>query len=257
VDGWFSTGNTNRLSAIGFITWARGQRLCRRDLDVPIYRLATATGMPYADRVELVSRLLHDDTIAVADRVAGLLVALYAQPVTRIWGLRCDAVTHAGGHAHLQLGDQGVELAQPVAQLVDRHLADPSRRDSPWLFPGATPGQPRSSQGLAERLRVRGVTRAARVAAFHDLVRQVPSPVLADIIGYNAAVVANRAAALATPWDDYASLRAPPGLGSGTRGVAETSEGWCARPVSLVWSAWPWLAAPRDRRPARPGTLWA
>ena len=52
-----------------------------------------------------------------------------------------------------------------------------------------------------------GVTRAARVGAFHDLVQHIASPVLADLIGYNPNVIAKRATTLGAPWDTYASLR--------------------------------------------------
>lgn len=207
IDLWFSTGNTNRLSATGFITWARTQRLCDRHFDVPVYHPATPTAMPHGERVKLVSRLLHDDTIPLGDRVAGLLVALYAQPVTRISRLRLDAIAHTGEHTNLVIGSEHVELAPVVAQLIDGLVADTSRFDSPWLFPGRTPGQPCSSHGLGERLRRHGVSKAARIAAFHDLVQQVPSTVLADLIDYNPAVVAKRAQALAAPWHTYAALR--------------------------------------------------
>lgn len=208
IDRWFSTGNTTTYTAIGFITWARTQRLCHRDLRLPVYRPGTPTGMTHLDRVEVISRLLHDDSIAIGDRVAGLLVALYAQPVTRICRLRCDTVTrHDDNHSTIQIGAEHIELAHPVAQLTQRLLADPRRNGSTWLFPGTTAGQPRSSHSLGERLRLHGVTRETRVAALHDLIQQIPSPVLARLIGYNATVIANRANTLASPWDHYASIR--------------------------------------------------
>ena len=208
IDHWFATGNTNRRSATGFITWARTQRLCRRGLDVPVYRPATPNGMPHNQRVELVARLLHDNTIPLDDRVAGLLVAVYAQPVTRVCRLPATSITcDAGGPTRVRLGNDDIELAEPIAQLVAAHLNDPARPHSPWLFPGRTPGQPCSAHALAQRLHTHGVTRAARIAALHDLVQQIPSPVLAGLIAYNPHVIANRAAALAAPWNHYAALR--------------------------------------------------
>ena len=39
--------------------------------------------MPAPDRVELIGRLVNDATLRLDDRVAGLLVTLYAQPTTR------------------------------------------------------------------------------------------------------------------------------------------------------------------------------
>ena len=49
--------------------------------------------MPHPQRVEVVARVLHDYTVALADRVAGLLVVLYTQPVSRTCTLHLDDVT--------------------------------------------------------------------------------------------------------------------------------------------------------------------
>lgn len=49
------------------------------------------------------------------------------------------------------------------------------------------------------------VTKAARISALHDLTRKIPSTILADLIGYNRFVVANRADTLAEPWQAYAA----------------------------------------------------
>lgn len=208
LDDWFSSGPTTRARAVGFIVWARTQRLCRRDLRVPTIRLRTPDGLAHNQRVALISRLLYEQTIALSDRVAGLLVALYAQPVTRISRLRTDAVINTADQVAVRFDTELVELPAPFDDLIRRLVDDRTDAGVHWLFPGITPGQPVSSQGLAERVRAHGVTRAARVAAFHDLVHKVPSPVLAGLIGYNPHVVAVRASALAAQWDVYAALRA-------------------------------------------------
>lgn len=85
------------------------------------------------------------------------------------------------------------------------HLA--GHTDGRWLFPGKTAGEPVSSHGLGERLRPHGVTKEARISALHDLTRKIPSVILADLIGYNRFVVANRADTLAEPWQRYAAAR--------------------------------------------------
>lgn len=204
LDAWFAEGNTTRLNAISFITWARTQQLCRPNLRVPVPPSTTPTGMPHDDRIVVIGRLLRDDTIDTADRVAGLLVALYAQPVTRISSLPAAAVS-IDGRTTIQLGDERLDLAEPVGQLMQRHVTEIGT--SEWLFPGRTPGRPRSAHGLAERITRHGVTRAARIGALHDLVQQIPSPVLAELIDYNPEVIAKRATALAAPWEHYAALR--------------------------------------------------
>jgi len=201
IDRWFSTGNTTRWSALGFITWARSQRLCDRRLQVPIYRSATPATVGHDHHVTVVARLLHDDTITLTDRVAGLLVALYAQPVTRVSRLRHDAIVITDQQVTAEIGAERIVLDDPIAPLVTRLVADSAHSGSPWLFPGVTAGQPRSAHGLGERLRRHGVSKGVRIAAFHDLIEQVPATVLAELIDYNPVVVAKRAEALAAQWN--------------------------------------------------------
>ena len=91
-----------------------------------------------------------------------LLVALYAQPVTRVCRLPTTAITlDDGGPTRIRLGDGSIELAEPVARRATAHLTNPARRPGPWLFPGRTPGQPCSAHACAQRLHAHGVTRAA------------------------------------------------------------------------------------------------
>lgn len=52
-----------------------------------------------------------------------------------------------------------------------------------------------------------GVTCSARVAAFHDLASQIPSAVLAELIGYDPNFLAARPTALGVAWQRDAALR--------------------------------------------------
>lgn len=79
---------------------------------------------------------------------------------------------------------------------------------SPWLFPGQRPNRPITASQLRNRLRGLGITRTSRTAAFNQLLREIPAPVLADLVGCHPRFAAERATALATDWDNYAALRA-------------------------------------------------
>ena len=76
LDAWLATeGATRRGDAGNFIRWAASQKLCR--LQLPATRWAGPSGVIDADkRWDQARRLLDDDTVEVADRVAGLLVLL-------------------------------------------------------------------------------------------------------------------------------------------------------------------------------------
>lgn len=204
VDRWFADGNTNALSAINFLTWARQQRIIDPRIVLPVPEPPAGRGMPTKQRVEVVRHLLTTDELSAGDRFAGLLVTVYAQPVTRISRMRRADIDLDRRPATARLGSRSIELDDHIAAVCAAHLTDRAE-DTGWLFPGKTAGQPVSSHALGERLRPHGVTKAARISALHDLTRKIPSTILADLIGYNRFVVANRADTLAEPWQHYAA----------------------------------------------------
>lgn len=213
LDEWFANGPTTRIFVRRFITFAVQRRICP-PLRVPVQQHGQPNALPDHERVALVRRLFTDDTLAIVDRVAGLLVLLYAQPAARISRLPVEAVTVTGQQVWLRIAAEQLPLPEPLAGLTARllaqrrNMATAANPSSPWLFPGRLPGRPITPQQLLGRLRALGVTRAARTAAFDQLLREVPAPVLADVVGCNPRFAAERASALATDWATYAALRA-------------------------------------------------
>jgi hypothetical protein len=213
VDEWFANGPSTRVFARRFITFAVQRRICR-PLRVPVPQHGQPSALPHHERIAVIRRLFTDDNLATVDRVAGLLVLLYAQPVARISRLPVEAVTVTDQRVWLRIAAEQLPLPEPLADLMTRllaqrrNMATAANPSSPWLFPGRLPGRPITPKQLLDRLRVLGVTRAARTAAFDQLLRDVPAPVLADIIGCNPRYAAERASALATDWATYAALRA-------------------------------------------------
>ena len=126
-------------------------------------------------------------------------------PAASCGSSNATSTPHARGCA-VQLGYPPIDPASPLDQLLGE-LADPNADPHDWLFPGATHGQPLSAKTLGQRLLRHGINRAARVAALHHLIVNVPAPVLADMIGYSPAFIADTAAQLGTPWTHYAALR--------------------------------------------------
>jgi hypothetical protein len=206
LDAWIAGGTTTRAHSYHFVTWAQRQRLARRHLRVPHPQPGAATALAADDHARLVARLVVDTTIPTRDRVAGLLVTLYAQPASRIVRLQQRHLHTTCQGLRVELGYPPIDPAAPLDRLLGE-LADPNADPHDWLFPGATHGQPLHAKTLGQRLLRHGINRAARVAALHHLIVNVPAPVLADMIGYNAAFVADTAAQLGTPWTHYAALR--------------------------------------------------
>ena len=101
----------------------------------------TNTGLCQRDLALLhsmqVDETLTDDTIQARDRIAGLLVLLYAQPVSRISRLPRDAVAIRSSGCHMRLAGEAVPLPEPLSPLIMSYLDhQPNEaRPSPWLFP--------------------------------------------------------------------------------------------------------------------------
>ncbi len=159
-------------------------------------------------------RLLHDDTVKADDRVAGLLVLLYAQRATTIARLTLDHV-HVDDEQRvlLRLGREPIQLPEPLAGLVlrlidTRHghatLGDQGR--SRWLFPGGRPDQPISADQLTERLRQLGLRAGqARSTALFGLAAELPAAMLARLLGIHISVAVTWQRVSSGDWTNYAA----------------------------------------------------
>jgi hypothetical protein len=100
-------------------------------------------------------------------RVAGVIVLLYAQPVSRIVRLSVDDVIRDGDTVLLRLGEPASPIPAPVAVLLLEHIANRDNMNtatnpaSRGLFPGRRAGQPARSDHLSALLNEIGVPSAA------------------------------------------------------------------------------------------------
>ncbi len=215
IDTWFANGPVTRIHAKPFLRWAIRTRR-RAALELPADRQATPRALPETERLELLARLLDDDTIDIVDRVAGTLVLLYALPSSRVNRLRLTDLHATAEGLTIRLGPDPLFVPAPLAALINelannrRHLHGAGQPDSEWLFPGRRAGQPIEAEQLADRLNRYGITRRARTAALNALLADVPAPVLAKLLDREPWRVTARAATLGTDWARYASLRTSP-----------------------------------------------
>lgn len=192
LDAWLADGATSRLDARGFVQWCARNHHTGPMLSVPPReKLSHVRPLDPDERWHIARRLLHDDTVAIHDRVAGLLVLLYAQPLTTIVELPLTSVTLDADVVHLALGHAPLQLPEPLGgltrQLTRRrrgHNALGADDDSPWLFPGGRSGQHLSHSRMGARLKPLGVySRSARAAALLDLSTALPAAVLTRLLG--------------------------------------------------------------------------
>ncbi|MFB7676906.1 tyrosine-type recombinase/integrase [Kitasatospora purpeofusca] len=208
-----------------FVRWALSQRIAR-DLSFPAVRW-NGPSRPMDDEARWATarRLLHDDTIRTEDRLAGLLLLLYAQWPAAISRLTIDHIEQTDGAVRIRLGEVPVELPELVADLAVQQVAARrshavlARSDSPWLFPGGQPGRPISVWAMGERLRKLGIRLAeTRSTALFQLATELPAAVLARTLGIDITVAVKWQRAAAGDWGAYAAEIASRASHSGGRG---------------------------------------
>ncbi|MGH9258489.1 MAG: hypothetical protein ACRD08_01130 [Acidimicrobiales bacterium] len=213
LDAWMAAATTGQRGRTGpFVRWARREKLTR--LEFPATGWHGPTGVLDTEgRWEQARRLLHDDTLPLQHRVAGLLVVLYAQQPATISRLTVDDIDATGTRVTIRLGREPIALPEPVAglarQLVTDHRGHArigEQRHPPWLFPGGRPGQPISSYRLTERLRQTGLQPGqARSTALFQLASELPAAILARLLGIHISVAVKWQRASSGDWTNYAA----------------------------------------------------
>ena len=213
LEAWLASAQpTHRTDAGNFVRWARKHKLT--SLDFAAIRWGGPTGVIDTEtRWEQARWLLHDGTLKPEDRVAGLLVLLYAQWPATISQLTLSHVQASRGQVRIRLGREPVVLPAPLDALVLKllaarqgHAAIGDQGTSPWLFPGGQPGRPISAFRLAERLRQIGIRSGqSRSAALFQLATDLPAAVLARMLGIHIAVAVAWQRASAGDWAAYAA----------------------------------------------------
>jgi hypothetical protein len=213
LEAWLAGGDAvHRREAGNFVRWAKQHKLTRLDF------AATKWGGP-TQVIDTEARwaqarwLLHDETVKPEDRVAGLLVLLYAQWPAAISRLTLDHVEAGEHEVRLRLGREPVMLPEPLAHLVRQvaatrrgHAALGEVGTSRWLFPGGQPGRPISSYQLGERLRQLGLRPGqSRSTALFQLATDLPAALLARMLGIHIAVAVAWQRASAGDWTSYAA----------------------------------------------------
>ena len=214
LDAWLASEDAARRAETGhFIRWAISHGV-NRNLQFAATRwTGPSRPLDHDERWQRARRLLHDDVLSPGDRVAGLLVLLYAQRPAAISRLTIDDIETSGGAVALRLGTVPVVLPEPLAALTrdlaaSRHghavLGD--QGTSRWLFPGGQPGRPISADRLGERLRQLGLQPGqARSTALFQLATELPAAVLARLLGIHIKVAVAWQHVSAGDWASYAA----------------------------------------------------
>lgn len=215
LEAWIGDGEGRyREETSHFIRWAVEHRHAR-DLTYGTVRWTGPRGALDAEkRWADARRLLTDNSLTTSDRVAGLLLLLYAQQLSVISSLTQDhVITDGGGNISLRFGSSPAILPEPLAALVLDLVA--TRRPytvighiapTPWLFPGQRPGHHISATRLGDRLAALGIKpRPSRSTALFGLAAELPAAILARMLGIHIKAAVQWQKAAAGDWFAYAA----------------------------------------------------
>jgi len=213
LDCWLADEHASYREEAGrLIRWARASKLTTSHLTAAQWN-GPAQLIDHQHRWEAARRLLHDSALRPEDRLAGLLVLLYAQGATAISQMTTSQIQASDDGVRLHLGRVPIHLPDPVATIARTvlasrkgHAAIGARHPSPWLFPGGQPGRPISTDGLTRRLNDLGIRPGQdRSTALFQLAAEIPAAILARTLAIStkAAVTWQRHAA--GDWITYAA----------------------------------------------------
>ncbi|MGO4618252.1 hypothetical protein AB4305_32905 [Nocardia sp. 2YAB30] len=217
LDSWLTAGNASSYTIRYFLDWAHRRDLAPK-LTVPVQpRQDPEQVLDEQHRWELLRRCLTDDGMDLDLRALAALVLLFGLPVSRIRHLTVDQFEHNADRSFLHAGRHPLLLPPKLAVLLQQ-LAEtpciPSRfasnpRSARWLFPGQTPGRPRSQSSIQLKLRDLGVAaRPARNAALMALAGDLPVPVLVDVLGLSITTAEKWTDLAKRDWAAYVADRA-------------------------------------------------
>ena len=214
LDRWLQVGSSSTASVRPFLRWAaRGGLMAPLNADRKPARTHVEP-IPNEERLTVVRRLLHDSDVDLRDRVAGCLILIYAQRLTRILSLKMDDVAIEGDRVCIHLGREPVELPEPLAQLTATLARNPAGRASTaiagaeprWLFQGMRVGEPLSHSRASRRLKRIGVrTLGGRTSAIGSLAAALPPTILAELLGISDTSASKWYRLAGGEWNRYAA----------------------------------------------------
>jgi hypothetical protein len=211
VETWLTT-SPSACDVRDFLTWAADRKHCPRlSIPGPPRRAGDATSPD--QRWQLISRLLHDDTLDPTDRAAGGLLLLFGQHLSRTAVMttsqiikRDDAVLVRFGRHEIPVPASLGDILTELIRAGRTHTGTGSPPTSPWLFPGGMPGQPITAARLGQRLRAIGIRALpGRRAALIDLAAQLPAAVLADTLHLSPGTAVRWMHQAGADWNRYAA----------------------------------------------------
>lgn len=157
VDRWLTEGASTRYELRDFLAWTNRHGRSR-GLDVPVRMKKPVAPLDENSHWELLQQCLHDDELPTAVRVAGAVVLLFGQRLTRIAALTTDHLVEAP-EPRLILDRVPIRVPRVLGVLLNT-LANTDERTS-WPLPPTGPRRlfPGTPANTAQRGRCAATSR--------------------------------------------------------------------------------------------------
>jgi len=212
LDRWFAREKEcDKAASRPFLRWAiTGNRMPR--LQLPPIIASIPTPIAARERLELIRRIHAGEGMDLTERVAALLVLLYAQPLSKVTRLTIDDISFEDGQMFIRLGDPPAPVPPPFDALITQYLAarpnltTATNPNSRWLFPGRRAGQPLHPTTIRLRFQTLGIPNLnGRSRALREMLLQAPPSVVARMLGYAPERAEALAAEVGATWKHYAA----------------------------------------------------
>ena len=216
VDEWLASGPTTRSKVRNLLAWAKKARVNKSVQ----HHSPAASSQPRAHpgaASGMAQELLNGDSETLAYRVAGILLLLFAQPLTKIAALPTSAITRRGNDVRISLGknrsryrNRSQTCSPPTSAAGPTSEPPAEMATSPWLFPERpVPAGTSTRNVIMERLGRLGIDLlGARNTALQSLVVEAPPPLVAELLGYSYNTTQRHAEIAAQPWARYVTKTA-------------------------------------------------
>jgi hypothetical protein len=212
VDEYLASGPTTHHLIRTFFIWATSAKITT-GVKIGFRQAKTTPTITQEQRLSWLKELLTGDSESLPYRVAGVLLLLYAQPLTKIAALQTTGIVQTDGETRIALGIEPIPVPEPFASQLNHHRHNrPNLRTAggaigtPWLFPSVRPGRHLEPQAIMHRLRLLGINLlGSRNTALQELVSEIPAPLVAEMLGYSDQVTQKHAAEAGTTWSRYAT----------------------------------------------------
>jgi hypothetical protein len=213
IDLWQATGPATREHIVRFVRWAIKARLIASDLEVAPHRRGTAPRMPIAQQNAVIEQVAHQQTLHPRDRLAAILIIVFAQRAEDVAALTWNQVTITADSVSIDLAGLPIDLPPPLDEPL-RTLAaanyngqTAAHPNSPWLFRGYRPGMHVTPTHLRNHLRPTLAALEARLGTLNELTQTTPIAILAETLGYSPQTLEAHARASASTYARYVATR--------------------------------------------------